>query len=364
MAQPADIFAGGFDVGAQADPDQISTEPQQVAPEVVSAKDITLGEPVSDGTADQVTDPTAVLMQLPVLTHPEFQNIQQTYSMNFANPSPQGGDVRSNVVQYAKSFVGTPYVWGGASPGGFDCSGLVQYATSKYGLHLPRVSSAQAGAGKNVGKDLSRLMPGDLIVMEGGDHIAIYAGNGQIVEAPHTGAQVRVRGLGKNEAWWGVHLNYPGENQGAHASSTGTDMSLTTAPQQRPVLTDSLAGDAAKNAQAIVRVGRQMGASTRDIQIALMTAWTESGMQTSAVGDGGDAIGLFQQHASWGTYSQRTNPAASARAFYKILLNNRNRNSMTPWQAAQAVQRSAFADGSNYAANWNQGQAFYKQYGG
>jgi hypothetical protein len=107
--------------------------------------------------------------------------------------------------------------------------------------------------------------------------------------------------------------------------------------------------------KAIVATGQRMKASSRDIQIAIMTAFTESGFMTSAVGDGGLAIGLFQQHPSWGTYSQRTSATASAQAFFKQLLQVRNRDKMQPWQAAQAVQRSATADGSNYQKNWNLG---------
>jgi cell wall-associated NlpC family hydrolase len=301
--------------------------------------------------------PDAVGDQLPVYTPDEFANVTAGYKTAFSNPVAANpgnpSDTRANVVKYAESFLGTPYVWGGAAPGGFDCSGLVQYVTSKYGLKLPRISQQQMNSGAHV--PLSQLQPGDLVIMNGGEHVALYAGGGKIVEAPHTGTNVRVRSLGKNEQIYGVHLKYPGESGDTVTHFKAGSTSTYTAPAR----VGHLNGESAANARAIVQVGRSMGASDRDIQIALTTAWTESGMQTSAVGDGGEAIGLFQQHGSWGTYNQRTNAMASAYAFYKALLRTKNRNSMTPWQAAQSVQRSAFSDGSNYRANWQQGVTFY-----
>lgn len=117
---------------------------------------------------------------------------------------------RKAVVSMARQYIGTPYVWGGTSPGGFDCSGLIQYVMGKAGKNMPRISYQQANAGKRVG--LNKLRPGDLVAWDnssrnnGADHIAIYIGNGQIIEAPRPGLSVRVRSLGKNEGAWGVSL--------------------------------------------------------------------------------------------------------------------------------------------------------------
>lgn len=117
---------------------------------------------------------------------------------------------RKAAVQTAEQYIGVPYVWGGTSPNGFDCSGLVQYVMSKVGKQMPRVSYAQANVGRRVA--LNQLRPGDLVAWDnssrnnGADHIAIYAGNGMIIEAPRPGLSVRMRRLGSNEGAWGVSL--------------------------------------------------------------------------------------------------------------------------------------------------------------
>lgn len=140
-------------------------------------------------------------------------------------PTASDGSLRSQIVNFAKSFLGTPYVWGGSRPGGFDCSGLVQYVADHFGLHLPRISYQQANSGHAV--SISALQPGDLVAWDensrnaGADHIAFYIGNGYILEAPHTGADVRIRKLGSNEGAWGVHLTYPAEHGHLSAGHTG-----------------------------------------------------------------------------------------------------------------------------------------------
>jgi hypothetical protein len=104
-----------------------------------------------------------------------------------------------------------------------------------------------------------------------------------------------------------------------------------------------LSGEQRQNAQIIINEGRQMGASNRDIQVALMTAMQESNLRNLPGGDR-DSAGLFQQRPScgWGSYSQVTNPQYAARTFFRHLMANPNRDSMSLTQEAQSVQRSAF----------------------
>jgi len=108
-------------------------------------------------------------------------------------PSNYGG-----VVGVALSYQGTPYVWGGASPGGFDCSGLVMYSYSQVGVSLPHSSYAQAGMGVSVPRD--QLEPGDLVFFDGDGHVGIYIGGGMFVHAPHTGTVVQVSSL--DSGWY------------------------------------------------------------------------------------------------------------------------------------------------------------------
>lgn len=120
-----------------------------------------------------------------------------------------GSSTRGRVLALAKSYIGTPYVWGGAKPGGFDCSGLLYYAMNRYGMRVPRIAAQQATIGKRT--SISNLSPGDFVVKNDGSHIAFYLGNGKILEAPRTGLKVRIRSLGRREGYYGVHVRYPGE---------------------------------------------------------------------------------------------------------------------------------------------------------
>ena len=104
-------------------------------------------------------------------------------------PSSQYG----GVVGVAMQYLGTPYVWGGASPGGFDCSGLVMYAFAQVGVSLPHSSYAQYGMGVPVSYD--QLQPGDLVFFSGLGHVGIYIGGGQFIHAPHTGDVVKISAM-------------------------------------------------------------------------------------------------------------------------------------------------------------------------
>ncbi len=99
----------------------------------------------------------------------------------------------SSVVSIAMSYIGTPYVWGGASPGGFDCSGLVMYSFARLGVSLPHSSYAMYNYGSYVA--YSDLQPGDLVFFDALGHVGLYIGGGEYVNAPYTGAYVRVDSL-------------------------------------------------------------------------------------------------------------------------------------------------------------------------
>jgi len=112
--------------------------------------------------------------------------------------TPEGASVvppsqYTGVVGVAMSEIGVPYQWAGASPSGFDCSGLVMYAYSKMGVSLPHSSYAMWNDGTLVPKD--QLQPGDLVFFNGLGHVGIYIGGGEYVHAPHTGTVVQVSSL-------------------------------------------------------------------------------------------------------------------------------------------------------------------------
>ncbi|HET7428051.1 MAG TPA: NlpC/P60 family protein [Gaiellales bacterium] len=96
-------------------------------------------------------------------------------------------------VALARAELGVPYVWGGESPSGFDCSGLVQYVYARLGVALPRVAADQYRAGRHVSR--SDLRAGDLVFFDHLGHVGIYMGGGRFIHAPHTGTVVQISSL-------------------------------------------------------------------------------------------------------------------------------------------------------------------------
>ncbi|MET7682168.1 NlpC/P60 family protein [Streptomyces sp. NPDC005423] len=95
----------------------------------------------------------------------------------------------------ARAALGRPYVWGANGPGGFDCSGLMQWSYAHAGVQLPRTSQEQRHAGRHI--PLSQARPGDLVVYRSdASHVAMYVGNGRVIHAPYPGAPVRYDPVG------------------------------------------------------------------------------------------------------------------------------------------------------------------------
>lgn len=108
----------------------------------------------------------------------EPEIVQASLSTSTSDASLDERERGQRALSTAKQMLGTPYVWGGTSPAGFDCSGLTQYAWREAGVELPRLAEQQT-----VGRPVSRdeLIEGDLIVWNG--HVAMYAGDGMLIEA-------------------------------------------------------------------------------------------------------------------------------------------------------------------------------------
>jgi cell wall-associated NlpC family hydrolase len=105
-------------------------------------------------------------------------------------------------AQVALRYLGTPYAYGGSSPAGFDCSGLVAFAYGRVGVTLPHSSYALWDALPRVGRAL--LLPGDLVFFNGLGHVGIYVGGGRYVHAPHSGEVVEVARLGARDDYLGA----------------------------------------------------------------------------------------------------------------------------------------------------------------
>jgi peptidoglycan DL-endopeptidase CwlO len=108
-------------------------------------------------------------------------------------PVPPSSTLGGQAVAIAEQYLGVPYVWGGASPSGFDCSGLTMYVYGQLGVSLPHNAAAQYGMGTPVPRDA--LEPGDLVFFDGLGHVGIYVGGGSFIHAPHTGTVVQISSM-------------------------------------------------------------------------------------------------------------------------------------------------------------------------
>lgn len=169
----------------------------------VTAPGTQAGAPgLGDATAPGATDPTQPDTSM---TEDQFHALFPDAAATKMFTAAQGNlDARRNdVISTAMSYIGTPYVWGGNGRQGLDCSGLVQQVYKSFGIDVPRLSADQINAGQRVA--YNQLKPGDLIGWDensrnvGADHVAVYAGNNQIIEAPRPGLAVRLRSLDQHE---------------------------------------------------------------------------------------------------------------------------------------------------------------------
>ncbi len=129
----------------------------------------------------------------------QSSNSSSSNSSSSSKPStakptaPQGNSASGQaIINYAYQFLGTPYVWGGSSPSGFDCSGFTSYVFKNFGVSLPRVSSAQTSVGSKVA--YSDLQAGDLVFFGNGSisHVGIYVGGGNMIHSPRPGKSVEI----------------------------------------------------------------------------------------------------------------------------------------------------------------------------
>ena len=125
-----------------------------------------------------------------------------TPAVSTASPAAAPSAAAASAIAFARAQMGKPYVWGGEGPNGFDCSGLTMMAYKSAGISIPRVAAAQYTIGRHI-NDQSQLQPGDLVFFANGSaasihHVGLYIGNGNMIEAPFTGANVRIHTINRS----------------------------------------------------------------------------------------------------------------------------------------------------------------------
>lgn len=135
----------------------------------------------------------------------QVASIMGKFAQSLGSTGVSGGTGGAQAANIAKKYLGTPYVWGGSTPDGFDCSGLVQYVYKQMGYDISRTTYTQINEGKAVSKD--NLKVGDLVFFGDGSsphHVGIYTGNGQYIHAPSTGDIVKISNLNSRSDFAGA----------------------------------------------------------------------------------------------------------------------------------------------------------------
>ncbi len=163
------------------------TEPKPTQPEPTEPKP-TQPEPTEPKPTQP--EPTEPKPTQPAPTEPKPTQPEPT------EPEPSQPNVdalRQQIVDTARQYLGTPYLWGGSTPRGFDCSGFTQYVFRQHGISIPRTTTTQCNVGTYVSQD--ELLPGDLVFLQntyrdGISHVGIYIGNGQMIHAANAGVLI------------------------------------------------------------------------------------------------------------------------------------------------------------------------------
>lgn len=240
---------------------------------------------------------------LPEITTEDYQAAQ-------ASPAVGADDWASKLIAKGKKYLGTPYVWGGTKPGGFDCSGYTQWVYRQLGVNLPRISYQQGNMGPQIKVD--QLQPGDLVFWDnssrnnGADHVEIFVGRdaqgrAMVMGAPAPGKQVRIRTLSASEGKiWGVSMaqyrgKIAGKSGAASTSARGGGVDAYLAALRRV--------ESSNNYTARSRISSASGAyqyirSTWNNYGGYAEAW----MAPASVQDArarADAMRLYRRFGNW-----------------------------------------------------------------
>ena len=176
-------------------PSTVTTAPETTTTTTTTWSDAAVDTTTTDATTTEATTTTATTTTEPTTSTAD----PTTTEPALASTDLAGG--HPDAATIALQYLGVPYVWGGSSPSGFDCSGLVTYVFAQLGIDLPHFAAAQWTEGVPVSE--AELQPGDLVFFDALDHVGIYIGDNEFVAAPHTGSYVRIDSLG--EPWYASH---------------------------------------------------------------------------------------------------------------------------------------------------------------
>ncbi|MFI7585873.1 transglycosylase SLT domain-containing protein [Spongisporangium articulatum] len=229
-----------------------------------------------------------------------------------------GTDVRQQAIDIAKKYLGVPYKWGGTDPRtGLDCSGFAQLVMKQVGVNLPRTSAEQAKVGTEV-SSLDDAQPGDLVFFGSPvHHVGIYVGDGKMIDAPHTGSEVRI------EKVWGT----PSHIRRVLPESTGTATASSAASVSGLLGTQSVGSAGGTGALSgtpyadlFARAGRKYGV---DPSLLSAIAKAESSYNPSAVSHAG-ARGLMQlmPGTARGLGVDPDNPTQAVNGAAKLMADN------------------------------------------
>jgi cell wall-associated NlpC family hydrolase len=232
------------------------------------------------------------------------------------------------VLQHAYDELGQPYVWGGDSPGGFDCSGLIEFIFGKVGINLPQPAQSQYSHGTPV--DDNNLLPGDLLFWGDGPdsihHVALYIGGGKMIEAPRPGDKVKIYSVAQENSffrWHGAKRIITGGCAGG--PNTGGSGSGTTGS-----VGNTVAAHTKYSYDQLKQIWIQAGGNPDMADTMAAIALAESGGDVSAHNDnaatGDDSYGLWQ-----------INYYASLRDSRIAAYGNPNDLLTDPWKTAKAA---------------------------
>ena len=184
VALPAYAFAPASDATAAVAPGSLQQLKETNAQSVVVSRDAAAASIARD--AFSATSAAEMTRATLAVTYASYTG--PSAADYLANPSYPSFDL-AQVAAVAQQYIGTPYVYGGSNPSGFDCSGFVLFVYAQFGVSLPHSVSGSAAAGTRISRDAA--VPGDLVILPG--HSGIYMGGGMFIDSPDYGRTIQVR---------------------------------------------------------------------------------------------------------------------------------------------------------------------------